>query len=208
MKKALILTTALALTSSVAMADSFSFGARAQGSFRVGFGSPRPTVVIRDHREQPAPAPVYTSRVRWNDQRYLQEDVRPIPANLDCRNWDPALERDNACSAYSTGYTYAPQSFGAWSVLGTRESAVPDNQFITVRDGRSFSKLMLTAEQGNPVITKIAIRFMDEHVQVVPVNGRLRAGTTMKLFLEGRQINQIVVYTANGSHGTYSIAAL
>jgi hypothetical protein len=209
MKKALIITTALVLGSSAAMADSFSFNAR--GSVRVGFGTPRPTVVVRDHR-QPAPAPVYTTSNRWVDgyHNVQQDDFRPmpIPANLDCRNWDPALEQDNACNVYSSGFTYQPAAtYGAWQYLGTRESAVPDAQFITVRDGRSFGQLKLTAEQGSPIITKVLVRFMDNSEQIINLNTRMRAGTATRLFLDHRQINQIVIYTPAGSHGTYSITA-
>jgi hypothetical protein len=213
MKKAFIISSALVLgMSSVALADSsFSFGAR--GSISVNL--PAPKVVVRDHRTPAAPVYVNQSRPTyhptWQDRTVHPYPTTPaIPANLDCRNWDPAVERGHACEAYSSGYTYAPDTFGSWAYLGTRESAVPDNQFITVGPGKVFSRLKLTAEQGNPQITKVAIRFMDNSVQVINLNTRFRTGSSMKFFLDGghREINQIVVYTASGSRGTYSITAL
>ena len=211
MKKALIIALVLG-SSSVAMADSFSVRAGASASFQWGM----PSVVVRDHRTPTQVVYPTTTRVNptrvtsYYDQRggvYGDwQRPRPIPANLDCRNWDPTVERGHACEAYSSGYTYAPEMYGPWTYLGTRESAVPEGQFITVQ--KAYSQLKVTAEQGRPSITKIAIRFMDGHTQIVPVS-RFRSGS-MRIYLDGghREINQIIIYTAANSHGTYSIAAL
>jgi hypothetical protein len=209
MKKSLILTSALVLSmSSVAMADSFSFGARASVSF--GTRTPAKPVVIRDHRNQ---TPVYQTQYanptrygsRWENQQ--PQPYQPIPAGLDCRNWDPSVDASNACAAYSTGYVYEPRVGGAWTLLGVRESSVADNQFITVGDGRYFGQLKLRAEQGSPVITKVAVRFMDNSTQVINIGGRLDYRASMSLSLHRKPINQIVIYTAAGSRGAYSVTA-
>jgi hypothetical protein len=205
MKKSLILTSALVLSmSSVAMADSFSFGARASVSF--GTRTPAQPVVIRDHR-----TPVYQTHVsnpaRYDARWEHQQPYQPIPAGLDCRNWDPSVDASNACAAYSTGYVYEPRVGGAWTLLGVRESSVADNQFITVGDGRYFGQLKLRAEQGSPVITKVAVRFMDNSVQVINIGGRLDYRASMSLSLNRKPINQIVIYTAAGSRGAYSVTA-
>jgi hypothetical protein len=211
LKKALIVTSVLALGSSVAMADSFSFGARASVSF--GTRTPAQPVVIRDHRTQTTP--VYQTQYA-NPTRYGRNDARwerqpqpyqPIPAGLDCRNWDPSVDTSDACMAYSAGYVYQPQIGGAWTLLGVRESSVADNQFITVGDGRYFGQLKLRAEQGSPVITKVAVRFMDNSTQVINIGGRLDYRASMSLSLNRKPINQIVIYTAAGSRGAYSVTA-
>jgi hypothetical protein len=206
MNKSLIIASALVLaSSSVAMADSFSFGAKAS----VSFGTPSSRVVVRDHRTQARP--IYTRPVSV-PQRYPHEytpyQPAPIPANLDCRNWDPTVDTTDACNVYATGYTYAPQMRGPWQLLGVRESAVPVGQFITVADGRVFDQLKIRAELGAPVITKIAVSFMDGSTQVTNLGGQLDRGTTRTINLRHRAVNQVVIYTANGSRGTYSIAAL
>jgi hypothetical protein len=210
MNKSILIASALVLgSSSVAMADSFSFGARAS----VSWGTRAP-VVVRDHRTPTYQAPAYqapyatpsryTNDIRWDRQR-----TRPaIPAGLDCRNWDPTIDVSDACADFfSAGYgqVYQPRMHGGWTLLGVRESAVADNQFVTVNDGRGFGTLKLRAETGNPIVTKVAVRFTDNSVQVINVGGYLRNAT---LRLSHKAINQIVVYTAAGSQGTYSIAAL
>jgi hypothetical protein len=210
MKKSLILTSALVLSmSSVAMADSFSFGARASVSF--GTRTPAQPVVIRDHRT-PVYQPIYQNTTRYNRgeghwDHQQPQPYQPIPAGLDCRNWDPSVDASNACAAYSTGYVYEPRVGGAWTLLGVRESSVADNQFITVGDGRYFGQLKLRAEQGSPVITKVAVRFMDNSVQVINIGGRLDYRASMSLSLNRKPINQIVIYTAAGSRGAYSVTA-
>lgn len=207
MKKALIIASALVLgTSSVAMADSFSFGARASVSFRYPTSA---SVVVRDHRTPVYPASQYANPYnRWERWERQPEPYRPaIPAGLDCRNWDPTVEVDSACNAYSTGYTYEPRVRGDWTLLGVRESSVADNQFVTVNDGRVFGALRLRAEQGRPVITKVAVRFTDNSTQVINLGNRLLSGASITLDLRHRPINQIVVYTAAHSRGAYSIIA-
>lgn len=204
MNKSLIVASALVLaSSSVAMADSFSFGAKAS----VSFGTPAQRVIVRDHRTNP----VYTRPISVPSRyphEYQPAYPTPIPANLDCRNWDPTVDTTDACNIYATGYTYAPQMRGPWQLLGVRESAVPVGQFITVADGRVFGQLKIRAEMGAPVITKIAVSFLDGSTQVTNLGGQMDRGTTRTINLRHRAVNQVVIYTANGSRGTYSIAAL
>ena len=210
MNKSILIASALVLgSSSVAMADSFSFKAGA----RVSFGTPAPRVIVRDHRTPTYQAPVYQAPYAnpsqynndWGTYRPLPQ--RPVlPAGLDCRNWDPSLDVSDQCASFFTaGYaTQQPRMRYGWTLLGVRESEVADNQFVTVNDGRGFGTLQLRAETGNPIVTKVAVRFTDNSVQVINMGGYLRNAT---LRLSHRAINQIVVYTAAGSQGTYSIAA-
>ncbi len=216
MNKSILIASALVLgSSSVAMADSsFSFGARAQ----VSWGTPSSRVIVRDHRTPTYQAPVYQGSYatdRYTTDRYTMDryttdrypvNQRPIlPAGLDCRNWDPSLDVSDACADFfSDGYaTQQPRARYGWTLLGVRESSVADNQFVTVNDGRIFGTLQLRAETGNPIITKVAVRFMDNTTQVINVGGQLRNAT---LRLGHRAINQLVIYTAAGSHGTYSMS--
>lgn len=202
MKKALVLAALVLGSSSAAMADtSYSLQARAS------FGIPSRGPVVRDHRYSYEPqrfnnGPRFDGGPIYSDGYVTPQPVPVI--NADCANWDPMLDAPSACDGYRSGpVAQMPTSFGRWTVLGTRESAVPDHQFITVE--QQYSQLRVDALSGRPMFDKVAVRYMDGSTQVFRIGGRAR-GVTLNLDWR-KAISQVVVYTAQGSRGEYTIAA-
>jgi len=204
------LAVALVLgSSSVAMADSFSFGARA--SVTASFGNNSGPVVrgpvIRDHRYQDR----RVNDRRWNDRysQYQHPVEKPIFINgVDCQNWDPTNDHLSPCaSVYEPMRSFEDPRQGRWAALGSRDSSISDHQYITVQ--QTFRRIRIEALAGSPLITKVGISFMDGSTQVVQLGAHdCRAGATINLDGGARRINQIVFYTANGSRGVYSVFAL
>ena len=203
MKIHALIATAAMFVSTTAMADTFSFKASASASFGTsGYTSGRP--MIRDHRT-PERTPVYQAAQTYNYHPALQVP----PAGVDCRNWDPFLDRSSACSVYSTGYVAPLRIAGPWTALGSRESSVPDMQYITVE--RSFNQLWVAPIQGRPALTSVAIKFMDGTWQTVNLDSSFARGEGELINVKGggrRQISQVVFHTAPGAHGSYSVFAL
>lgn len=220
---ALLVSCLLLASSSAAIAGpSFSFQAR----FRTNVGSVGP--VIRDHRayySPPAPPAAPPTRPvtyvdaddswrRDHDERFYRPAVRALPAvtgpTWDCHNWDPTVETSSVCAAYGStrGGAQAP-SAGPGILLGVRDAAVPDHQYITVGAGRRFRSLVIEGNACATEISRVAIKFMDGSVQVVNANDRLRDGERLRIDLDGgaREINQLVIYTPNGATGSYAVFA-
>ena len=204
--KAFLITAFVLGSSSVALADvSFSASARARVTWNAGYSSPPSAPVVRDHRTPNRFRPYY--------QAYQAEYFRPrtLPAltgpTWNCHNWDPSIEIDSVCAAYASATPRAmPEMLGSWTNLGVRDSAIPDNQFITVE--RSFRELALQANSGAPTLVKLGVRFMDGSVQVIDVSGRLRGNSEIiRIGGFGQTISQVVIYTASNSRGTYSVLA-
>lgn len=211
---ALVATALIALSSTAAMADSFT--ARASASLRfsggVSVGAPTNNVIVRDHRHEetryPAQTPVYFDR---SAPRYNEIPTpAPMPtAGLDCRNWDPALEASSACSVYSTGRVAAPRNTGAWISLGTREASVPDIEYITVEN--SFRQLYVAPVKGQPALTSVAIKFMDGTWQTVNLDSSFARGQGKTINVVGglnHEISQIVFHSVDGARGAYTTYAL
>ena len=216
MKKALVLALVLG-SSSVAMADPYSFGARA--SFSLGTNQRvvrAPLVVrapvVRDHRNYDVRGYDVRNEVR-SDVRFNEQwnaPARPIFINgIDCQNWDPANDHLSVCaSVYQPLNTYEDPRQGRWTALGSRDSSISDHQYITVQ--QNFRRIRIESLTGAPQITKVGISFMDGSTQVVQLGSGCHGSSTSTTFEieRGAKINQIVFYTANGSRGAYSVFAL
>ena len=116
--------------------------------------------------------------------------------------------RSSSVTVYSTGSPRAIRTSSAWTALGSRESSVPDMQYITVE--RSFNQLWVAPIQGRPALESIAIKFMDGTWQTVNLDFDFgREGELINIKGGARhQISQIVFHTENGSRGSYSVFAL
>jgi hypothetical protein len=209
-KPFLITATALILGSSAAaMASPFAIQARAtiRPGIRVNAG-----VVVRDHR---APTHLVATGT-WRPAR-PESVIRPGAIVLppvtgptwDCANWDPSVETSSVCAAYDAGQPAAMPAYGAGVLLGVRDSAIPDHQYITVGAGQAFRSIVIQGNDCAPQISKVAIKFMDGSTEVVPAGAQLRQGERISIGLDGgyRQINQIVLYTPSGASGSYAVYA-
>lgn len=211
MKTHTLVATCLVLaSSSVAMADSFSFQARATADYRFG-GS-----AVRDHRS--AYGDVRDHRFAYSDARtaaprFLGPPERIIVAlpavtgpTWDCHNWDPSLETSSVCTAFNAGrLAPVPEYLGAGVLLGVRSAAIPDHQYITL-DGQSFRTIVVEGNDCAPAISRVAIKFTDGSTEVVNAYARLRDGRSLAIHVDGyRPINQIVFYTPHGATGSYAV---
>lgn len=225
MKTHTLLASCLVLgTSSAAMADSFHVQAHVQA--RVPAYSPAYSTVnagyrfdggaaVRDHRIAPAPARfvAYGSARPIERERFARPGIRvalpPVTGpTWDCHNWDPTVELSSVCAAYASGQPEAvPAASDAGILLGVRDAAIPDHQYITVGAGQPFRQLVIEGNDGAPEISRVAIKFMDGSTEVVGTQTRLRDGRSLAIALDGgtRQINQIVLYTPYGAHGSYAV---
>lgn len=207
MKKALVLALMLG-SSSLAMADSsYSFQARA----RLSLSAPS----TRDHRTS---APYGSGPRQINDGRLGSDRLEtrpnppmlttPIAVNADCANWDPMLDPASACDAYRTQERAAmPTSFGRWTLLASRESAVPDHQYVAV-ETKAYSQLRIDALAGRPMFEKVGIRYIDGTTQIVQLGSRSCGSNGTVIGLDrNKVISAIVVYTVDGSRGTYTLSA-
>ena len=212
--QALIATAAILASSTVAMADSFTFQARASASF--GASTRTPVQTVRTYTPAPVSYQTPYENPSIRDHRtpmYPTRDYRPVtpvaPVGVDCRNWDPVLERNSACSVFATGTARALRISSAWTALGSRESSVPDMQYITVE--RAFNQLWVAPIQGRPALSSVAIKFMDGTWQTVNLGSDFSRGEGELINIKGgarHQISQIVFHTATGSRGSYSAFAL
>lgn len=200
MKKALIFALLLG-SSSVALADT-SYGFHARANITANFRGP----VVRDHRSF---EPVYVQpESRFDQYRYQEinrwEPARPIVVNADCANWDPMLDPASACDAYrTTDARPMPTTFGQWTVLATRESSVPDHQYVAVE--KAVNRVRVDVVTGRPMFEKVAVRYMDGETHVFQLNGRTRgASFNVNPY---KAVSAVVVYTADGSRGAYTISA-
>lgn len=204
------LITALVLgSSSAAMAAPFSFQARATVRADHRFDA---RVVVRDHRTPPRLVATGT----WRPGR-PEVVTRPgaiiLPAvtgpTWDCANWDPTVDTSSVCAAYDANQPAAMPAYGAGVLLGVRDAAIPDHQYITVGAGQAFRTLVIQGNDCAPQISKVAIKFMDGSTEVVPAGAQLRQGERISIGLDGgyRQINQIVLYTPYGATGSYAVYA-
>jgi hypothetical protein len=96
-----------------------------------------------------------------------------------------------------------------WVTLADAYSADSERQFINLLGrGGEFHRLRIEGVRGAPVITRVAIEYMDRDMQVVDLNQRLSRGEDEVIRLNGRgqRINRIIVYTdpARGG-GKYSV---
>jgi hypothetical protein len=205
-----LVATCLVLgSSSAAMADSFTFQARATADYRFH------PVAVRDHRN---------AYVDVRDHRFAYGDTRVAPPRIiepqrtivalppltgptwDCHNWDPSVETSSVCAAYTGGrLAPAPEYFGAGTLLGVRSAAIPDHQYITL-DGQSFRKIVIEGNECAPKISRVLVKFMDGSTEVVNTYARLADGRGLVINLGGyRPINQIGFYTPNGATGSYAV---
>ena len=215
MKTNMILASCLVLgSSSAAMADS-SFSLQARSSFTAGYRI-NARAVVRDHRIAPSQSIRFAAYTIPRDARDVRPGTRYIGPALpavtgptwDCHNWDPSVELSSVCTAYASSRPGAVSpTVGGGILLGIRDAAIPDHQYITVGSGQAFRKLVVQGNDCAPEITKVAVRFMDGSVQVVNADLRLREGRSLSFNLAGgyRQINQIVLYTPSGAHGSYAV---
>ena len=204
MKTNTLLVTCLVLgSSSAAMAGSFSFQARATATAGYRFNA------VRDHRTAPP-----TRLVAYSSERFARPAERAVVLppltgpTWDCHNWDPSEDLSSVCAAYSSGRPATmPAATGAGILLGVRDAAIPDHQYITVGAGSAFRKIVVQGNDCAPEIARVAIKFMDGSTQVVTTDARLRVGRSMTIDLDGgyRQINQIVFYTPYGATGSYAV---
>lgn len=96
----------------------------------------------------------------------------------------------------------------SWVTLADTYSADTERQFINVLGrGGDFRKIRVEAVRGAPVITKVAIEYMDRDTQVVDLSSRLPRGEGHVIDLNGRgqPINRIVVYSDPRYGGSYSV---
>ena len=216
----LVASALIATSSTAAMAGTFSFQARASASASFHVTPARvyqPVVVtpaypvIRDHRTNNINQ-LEDGRFGSFHQDERDNDRRPAPpvvtTNVDCRNWDPVLEVNSQCSVYGMNewHTIQAPSFRGWTTLGSRESAVPDMQFITVE--HSFNSLYVTPIQGHPSIQSIGIKFMDGTWQTINIDGNLGRGQMIRINGGSRhEISQIGFHADPNSRGTYSVYA-
>ncbi|HWU91196.1 MAG TPA: hypothetical protein VN253_28210 [Kofleriaceae bacterium] len=96
-----------------------------------------------------------------------------------------------------------------WMTLGNAYSADTQRQFINLEGhGGVLQRLHLEGVQGSPLITRVAIEYMDHNMQVVDLNERLVPGHAVEVQLDshGRLINRIIVYSdpVHGN-GLYSV---
>jgi hypothetical protein len=229
--KPLLITSLILGSSSVAMASPFSFQARATISPSVRIDA---RAVVRDHRAappaasygwQPArvdlgtrrPADRFDDRFdnRFGDRAGDRFDDRfvalpPVTGpSWDCHNWDPTVDVSSVCTAFESSRPGAmPPVTGAGILLGVRDAAVPDHQYITVEAGQPFRKIVIQGAARAPEISRVAIKFMDGSTEVVNTDARLRQGQSIVIGLDGggrRQINQLVFYTPSGATGSYAV---
>ena len=212
-------------SSSVAMADpAFTFQARSSVNASAGI---HVGPVVRDHHTAPpiTRPRVYLSAYDRTGARFERTDrfdrfdrpSRFAPAlpsltgpTWDCHNWDPTVDVSSVCTAYASSRPgRVPQATGAGIVLGVRDAAIPDHQYITVGPGERFRKIVVEGNDCAPEIARIGIKFTDGSLQVVNTNQRLRDGRSMSIALDGgyREINQIVIYTPSGATGSYTVRA-
>jgi hypothetical protein len=210
-KPFLITATALLLgASSAAMAAPYM---QARATFRA---DARPdarfhaSVVVRDHR---TPTRLVATGTWHRPEVVTRPGAIVLPAvtgpTWDCANWDPTVEASSVCTAYDASQPAAMPAYGAGVLLGVRDAAIPDHQYITVGDGQSFRSIVIQGNDCAPQISKVAIKFMDGSTQVVPAGTQLRQGERISIGLDGgyRQINQIVLYTPYGAAGSYAVYA-
>jgi hypothetical protein len=155
----------------------------------------------------------YSRPADRNDGRYGQPS-RVLPPltgpTWDCHNWDPSADGSSVCAAYAPGRSAGAETFGPGILLGVRDAAIPDHQYITVGAGRSFRKIVIEGNGCETEISRVAIKFMDGSVQVVNAYEHLRTGQRLTVNLDGgaREINQIVFYTPSGATGAYAVRAV
>jgi hypothetical protein len=95
-----------------------------------------------------------------------------------------------------------------WVMLAEMYSAESGRQFINVLgQGGEFRRLRIEGVRGKPVITRVAIEFMDRSMQVVDLNAQLWRGEEeeIRLYGRGQRINRIIVYTDPMHGGMYSV---
>lgn len=225
MKLNSFLVTALVLgSSSAAMADSYVFSAGASFSWNFGGVSQvrdhrsvspvrdhRTVTPVRDHRTSRPVRPVVMPGYTVADQVIVYDDRPAMPALVgptwDCHNWDPTVDHTSPCTAFSTTRSANIADYRGWTALGVRESSIPSHQYITVGAGRTFDQIKIQANQGAPVLTRVTVRFIDGSQQVVSLDKTAGRRGTMTIHLPrgGREINQIIIYSAANSRGTYSV---
>lgn len=97
---------------------------------------------------------------------------------------------------------------GRWVTLAREYSARTDRQFISVSgQGGRFDHLILRADRGTPVITKVVIEYLNNpNAQAVTLDTRIPTGESEMIRLNGSQrINRIIVYSEPRYGGSYSI---
>jgi hypothetical protein len=185
--------------------------------------------IVRDHRlastyvAPPAASPVRYVEADDDDRgaRYERDHraprdyegvpVRPLPSltgpTWDCHNWDPSTEPTSVCAAYGSSRFAVSPAAGPGLLLGVRDAAVPDHQYITVGPGRAFHELFIEGNGCETAITQIGIRFTDGTGQIAAIGG-LRTGELREIHLNGAHaIDQIVLSTPAGARGTYTVRA-
>lgn len=102
-----------------------------------------------------------------------------------------------------------PPPRAGWVTLAEAYSADSERQFINLEGrGGEFRRLRIEGVRGEPVITRVAIEYMDRDMQIVDLNERLSRGEGEVIQLHGRgqRINRIIVYTdPERGRGRYTV---
>ena len=179
--KALITSLVLG-SSSVALAQPVSFGARAQVSANIGLGY-NAGPVVRDHRTPALPPAPQT--VSWHDRFHVQ----PAPA--------PVMVRP----------VYEPVYQPRWTELGALGNTDYNEQVLVGADKGYFRTIEVQPTAGKTFVTQVAIGFTDGTYQTVQPRRTLEPGCdAVKIDISGnRQIARILIAGQSYNGATYRI---
>ncbi len=134
----------------------------------------------------------YDARFGWNDGREVDPGyVRRLPPQF--------------VGEHTPGIACAPDG-RPWAALTDSIDAVGDRQFIHL-SGAPLGSLRLEMQEGGAYVVQIGVIFHGGRTTKLMVNRWMRAGDASAILDFGRlrNVDGLVVYTANGGRGSYQI---
>ena len=187
--KTLITTILVALSTTAAVASAHPAQGYDGGSYSYGYNYNAPS---RDHRTPDYGVNV-DARFSWNDGRevdpgYVRRYPEPQPVVMPT----PGI----ACGADGR----------PWTALTEQIDAIGDRQFVHL-SGAPVGSLRLQMQDGGAYVIEIGVIFHGGRTAKIMVNRWMRAGDSTTILDLGRMrnVDGLVVYTADGGNGAYQI---
>jgi hypothetical protein len=124
----------------------------------------------------------------------------------------PSYDRDQRTdesnrTRYDEGYRHRYDS--AWSLLGSGELNMPIQKLMVGAQAGRFGHLRIQATSGRPVIRHVYVRFVDNTLQVIDVDRRLRPGEFVDLDVAGgaRRISSVTIQGRPDPRAAYTVSA-
>jgi len=166
------------------------------GTSSLAAAAPSSGVIVRDHRTQPAPAPIYQAPAPVYQAPAPVYQVSP-----------PASQQADIYKAAWVRHIVEPV---AQPVTLASSQRLNGREIIKVSPSlRAFTKLELRAKAGRTNVDKVVITFGNGQTQTIDCNRTLQANESFMVGLQGNQrnIKRIVLVGKSGRRASLDVLA-